>query len=1331
MRKKLFTFLLALVTSVGLSWATEGALSGAFAINGDGDYIAFSKGNLQYHCTNHVWQFATNQYDIIGGDNANISDSYDGWVDLFGYGTGNNPTLTITNYSSFSTFTDWGVNAISNGGNEANLWRTLTRDEWAYLFNSRTNASSKYGMATVANVPGVIVLPDVYVGPAINTDHDAWDNKVISSSEWAAYEAAGAVFLPVAGYREGTTVDNLGSYGFYWSSTPYDAMFSKKLSLDQYLVEPEGYGLRYQGLSVRLVTETTPSSGSEPEPTEDAIVIVTKTKQSSYTQSTVTISCAAIGDSDGFSVSIYGDKTATITNSDASKIISKIELVPGYSESYHSYVRANGGTPASSSESLITFTNVNSNNVTLSITNEYIQIKEVRITLADNDDPTPDPTPAVDPAVQNVIDLINAIPNPVVYNQQCSNALNAVYDAYVALSEEQRDQVTNYNDYLDAESTYYMLGSVNYVIETINEIGNVEFTSACKHRIDYARNEYCNLTLEAKGYVTNYNTLLAAEAAYAALIPVSSTVEWDEAILETIDADEWGEATYTNGSISLKAVDGRAHYVDIDDHFIFDGMNSEKSFVFSCTSANMLCIEITVSEKHQDNELSCAWQETATGYRWVGEATSVDFASTIFKVTEIRFYLGEAFPEPTPTPAQDGDKLPGAFSVDGGKVVYFSKGNLQYLGNIDRWHFAENQWTIIGNAQASDNRDLFSWGTGDNPDSEDYSTYTEWGNNIEGNWRTLTVEEWTYLFNTRTGASSKYGTATVAGVVGLILLPDVYDGTAINTERTAWNNNVISGSEWAAYEAEGAVFLPAAGMSDADGVLYGVGEQGLYWSSTMDALSYQSIDVFYGFHPFDGYWFNDVNAQSQPQARLSVRLVSETAPTPAPTPVTSYVVEFALGDAEGTAPTTVDVTIGKDITMPVNKTMYKAGYTLTGWSDGVNTYPIGQPFTPANDVVLTPVFTANQADLLNASSDVTVKWYFGGDNGAPTTSYEGTSGLLVAQATIGDKTVDVKLAIDATSGKFVPEPTTEWAQVNVGTIFTYPYKAGMTVNVDNYKSNVTYYIADAEGKVTCCENDHYSFIEVKYPASASTTAVVIGDPNDASQVETFLTNYDGQTVPELTIDRPVKNNMYNTLCLPFHMDAGQIAASSLNGVEIYEFTDADVVNDELYLYTSEQKHEIVAGRPYLVKYSAASQLDDLDFVNVVVNNADLDAQKVVINGVTFKGTFAPYWMVAQGDLNLHGGYLFLGQNNTLYWPNVSNYIKPFRAYFYVNVNDAPAGMPMRRGMPAHIGGPAQIPTGVGQVSQEPRANSQKVMENGVLYIIKNDVKYNVQGQIVK
>ena len=834
----------------------------------------------------------------------------------------------------------------------------------------------------------------------------------------------------------------------------------------------------------------------------------------------------------------------------------------------------------------------------------------------------PASTPTVDPAVQNVIDLINAIPNPVVYTQECFNAINAVYDAYRVLSPEQKDQVTNYDDYLAAEERYYMLGSVNNVIETINDIGNVEFTSACKHRIDYARSEYCNLTLEAKGYVTNYNTLLAAEAAYAALIPVSSTVEWDEAILETIDADEWGEATYTNGSISLKAVDGRAHYVDIDDHFIFDGMNSEKSFVFSCTSANILCIEITVSEKHQHNELSCAWQETATGYRWVGEATSVDLASTIFKVTGIRFSLGEAFPEPTPTPAQDGDKLPGAFTVDGGKVVYFSKGNLQYLGNIDRWHFAENQWTIIGNAQASDNRDHFSWGTGDNPDSDDYSTYTEWGNNIEGDWRTLTNEDWIYLFNGRTDASSRYGHATVAGVHGVILLPDVYEGTAINSDHSGWDNNVISSSEWAAYEENGAVFLPAAGNSDAYGV-YGVNEAGQYWASTPNP------DGSYAYAIFFEDWFVDTGSESQRPNRRSVRLVSETAPTPASTP-NSIVIN-------------------------------------------------GTPAVGDNSISLT--------------------YYFDPANVPGITGY---APVLKVKCVEDEKYDEIWLSLfDISSGT-------------------------QTINFENmgsFQAGKTYQI--------CFAYYNGSWVDEVFQTldfNPTPTAVVIGDPNDVSQVETFLETYDGQTIDELIIDRPVLNNMYNTLCLPFDMNATQIAASSLNGVEIREFTGASVEGTTLNLSVGDPVNAVVAGRPYFVKYSAASQLDNLHFEDVTINNALLDDMAVTFDGVTFKGTFTPF--VMPNGLNFQGGYLFLGQNNQLFWPNTSNPLKPFRAYFYVNVESStPGNAPKYRGMPARIVEGKNVATGV--ENAQSANQSTKVIVNGQLIIIKNDVRYNAQGQIVK
>ena len=242
------------------------------------------------------------------------------------------------------------------------------------------------------------------------------------------------------------------------------------------------------------------------------------------------------------------------------------------------------------------------------------------------------------------------------------------------------------------------------------------------------------------------------------------------------------------------------------------------------------------------------------------------------------------------------------------------------------------------------------------------------------------------------------------------------------------------------------------------------------------------------------------------------------------------------------------------------------------------------------------------------------------------------------------------------------------------------------------------------------------------------TVVEIGDPNSASEIETFLTTYNGQTIDELIIDRPVLNNMYNTLCLPFDMNAAQIAASSLNGVIIREFTGASVEGTTLNLSVGDPVNAVVAGRPYFVQYSAASQLDDLHFEGVTINNAVLDNMAVTFDGVTFKGTYTPF--VMPNGLSFQGGYLFLGQNNQLFWPNTSNPLKPFRAYFYVDVESStPGNAPKYRGMPARIVEGKNVTTGV--ENAQSANQSTKVIVNGQLIIIKNDVRYNAQGQIVK
>ena len=233
----------------------ERILSGEFSISAD-TKVHFSSGNLQYQASTKTWRFAENQYDRIGEDNKNISDTYDGWIDLFGWGTGNNPILTSSNDANYLNFTDWGVNKISNGGNAANQWRTLTNDEWEYLYSGRTDAALLRSRATVNNVPGYIFLPDNWSlpsGMSFTADANEWTTNTFSVTGWATMEENGAVFLPTTGGRNGNFVANVDAVGLYWSSTPDSSGTAFTFSFSSDSVNPWNSITRTLGVSVRLV----------------------------------------------------------------------------------------------------------------------------------------------------------------------------------------------------------------------------------------------------------------------------------------------------------------------------------------------------------------------------------------------------------------------------------------------------------------------------------------------------------------------------------------------------------------------------------------------------------------------------------------------------------------------------------------------------------------------------------------------------------------------------------------------------------------------------------------------------------------------------------------------------------------------------------------------------------------------------------------------------------------------------------------------------------------------------------------------------------------------
>ena len=289
-----------------------GTLPGKFSVSKD-KKVSFSRGNLQYCPDRKVWRFAINQYDYVGGyddynhldhgtvyidnekcSNQKISSIYHGWIDLFGWGTSgwesgypaNQPwsfSMKSEEYFHGGDLTgkyikaDWGIyNAISNGGKKAGLWRTLTRDEWVYLFQERPHAYDL--QATFGTYMGgcTMLLPDnfnldgmttvheledaLYISHTKYDDYDQWNKEW--GAEYRALEKAGAVFLPDAFIRRGTYMLFGISGSAYWTSTydpdhAYgpDQYSALSMNVDPLTYAPTEADLLYTGLPVRLVRD--------------------------------------------------------------------------------------------------------------------------------------------------------------------------------------------------------------------------------------------------------------------------------------------------------------------------------------------------------------------------------------------------------------------------------------------------------------------------------------------------------------------------------------------------------------------------------------------------------------------------------------------------------------------------------------------------------------------------------------------------------------------------------------------------------------------------------------------------------------------------------------------------------------------------------------------------------------------------------------------------------------------------------------------------------------------------------------------------------------------
>ena len=252
-------------------------LEGVFSVAAD-KQVKFSKGNLQctIQGTDTTWAFAANQYEMLGTANVENSALADK-IDLFGWSGstatakwGISTSMSDSDYSG--DFVDWGQN-IGDG----TTWRTLTHDEWMYLRETRANASNLIGVArinldaegiTYAN--GLILLPDAWTCPEdvdfkigfanfeieqeIEEQQEYANNQTFTLEQWQKLEAAGAVFLPASGDRNGCSFYLMQEIGRYWYATTYGQTVAYYLEFGPFGNSNNGESRR-RGFSVRLVQD--------------------------------------------------------------------------------------------------------------------------------------------------------------------------------------------------------------------------------------------------------------------------------------------------------------------------------------------------------------------------------------------------------------------------------------------------------------------------------------------------------------------------------------------------------------------------------------------------------------------------------------------------------------------------------------------------------------------------------------------------------------------------------------------------------------------------------------------------------------------------------------------------------------------------------------------------------------------------------------------------------------------------------------------------------------------------------------------------------------------
>jgi len=223
----------------------------------------------------------------------------------------------------------------------------------------------------------------------------------------------------------------------------------------------------------------------------------------------------------------------------------------------------------------------------------------------------------------------------------------------------------------------------------------------------------------------------------------------------------------------------------------------------------------------------------------------------------------------------------------------------------------------------------------------------------------------------------------------------------------------------------------------------------------------------------------------------------------------------------------------------------------------------------------------------------------------------------------------------------------EWQTVSTAGAETTAHLTGLTADT-KYDVKV---VSSCEDK----ESDVVSF----------TTPISIAIADAGTDNSTVIATNNGKAGQVTLSGRTLyKDNNWNTLCLPFSIANINAEDSPLNGAIVRELDNASISGTTLTLNFKNATTAIKAGTPYIVMWevTSSSTITDPVFSGVTIDKTVRNYDNDVSGDtrVRFLGTYDKISFTSDNR-----SILFLGEENTLYWPQSGATIGACRAYFKI------------------------------------------------------------------